>query len=225
MTASKTLARSKQIIHPSGTIVTTPLLVPSFSSKGFGFDDKKKSEITEIFQVANELLVDSMLISAYDIHYGYIPQFENSIPNITIVDSGGYETSAVHDLSTIYQNPVNKEPWQECHLKSIYDSWSPYIPAIFVNYDNAEIRRPFHEQIAAANEFLLHYPSHLHTVLLKPETQTQNFINLPNLKANLKGLTNFHIIGLTEKELGNSILDRMKNLAELRLAMDDEGIG
>ena len=74
------LARSTTINHPQGISVDTPLLVPSFSSKGFGFNKDKESEIKGIFTVASEYLSDTMLLSAYDIHYGHLKSIESAIP-------------------------------------------------------------------------------------------------------------------------------------------------
>ena len=48
--------------------MTTPLLTPSFSSKGFARSKKNgKSEIGKIFATAGEFLTEVFLISAYDI--------------------------------------------------------------------------------------------------------------------------------------------------------------
>jgi hypothetical protein len=37
-------------------------------------------------------------------------------------------------------------------------------------------------------------------------------------------LNRFDVIGVTEKELGNSVLDRVRNLATLRTLLDDNGV-
>jgi hypothetical protein len=43
---------------------------------------------------------------------------------------------------------------------------------------------------------------------------------MDNVHAQAKTLALFDVIGLTEKELGKTILERMKNIAELRLELD-----
>lgn len=58
--------------------------------------------------------------------------------------------------------------------------------------------------------------------LLKPETETQ-FLLDESLKAVIADpaqLAGFDMIGITEKELGRSMLDRMVQIARLRSAMD-----
>ena len=63
MHENKILARSSEIHHPLGNSIITPLLVPSFSSKGFGFDGKGQSEIFHYYNVAAEVLTESMLVT------------------------------------------------------------------------------------------------------------------------------------------------------------------
>jgi hypothetical protein len=50
------------------------VLVPAFSSKGFRFKGKKDetSEVKEAMDTAGVIITDQMLVSAYDMHYGYI---------------------------------------------------------------------------------------------------------------------------------------------------------
>src|SRR4051812_29816400 len=115
------LARSTRLRHAAtGVAVDTPLLVPSFSSKGFGLRIGRSegvaveiSEITEIFEAASEYLAGSMLVSAYDIHHGYIPLPEQAITDLVIVDSGGYETSDLQDLSATFVQRVARKDWDE----------------------------------------------------------------------------------------------------------------
>ena len=49
-------------------------------------------------------------------------------------------------------------------------------------------------------------------------------LQLPQIVAHVGMLRAFHIVGVTEKELGKNLLDRLKKLAELRAAMDREGV-
>src|SRR5688500_5201088 len=101
-------ARKSKLIHPSGSTLDTPLLIPSFSSKGFSVDKDGISETATALKITSESIYESMLISAYDIHYGYIPlgEISGAFPQITFVDSGGYETSDSFDLSTTFKHPI-----------------------------------------------------------------------------------------------------------------------
>ena len=99
------LARTTTLIHPSGERLETPLLVPSFSSKGFGTDASGASEVRRILSIAEEYLTESMLVSAYDIYHDHVGLPMSALTNIVLVDSGGYETSDLHDLSRPTINP------------------------------------------------------------------------------------------------------------------------
>ena len=69
------LARKSSITHPLGVVLETPLLVPSFSSKGFLFKKTKTrliSEVADFMDVSAEVLTESMLVSAYDVHHKHI---------------------------------------------------------------------------------------------------------------------------------------------------------
>jgi hypothetical protein len=62
--------------------------------------------------------------------------------------------------------------------------------------------------------------------LLKPETTDQKYLTQA-IKAVTDGphlLAPFSFIGVTEKELGSSTLDRMHGVARLRMALDLAGI-
>ena len=215
------LARSTKLNHPLGITVETPLLIPSFSSKGFGTNQENESEIKNIFTFASEYLADTMLVSAYDLYYEHLPAIHSSITELTIIDSGGYEIADLHDLSSVYSYPVHPQDWTEDKLRTILDAWPEHVPAIFVSFDRPDLRRSIYEQIEAARSLFTNYRGQLHTLLIKPETKDQNYIQVRNIIASVDQMKDFDIIGITEKELGNSVLNRMTNIAKIRFAMDD----
>lgn len=218
------LARKSKIHHPLGVTLETPMLVPSFSSKGFWIGKSGESEVNDICSVASEYLTETMLISAFDIACEYLPIFESAITELTFVDSGGYEISDFHDLSAVYRHPLKIQEWSVEKLTEVYSSWPEHIPAVFVSYDHPKLRKSLHEQIDSAKELLSNYPRQLHTLLIKPETEGQHYVQVRNVVASCEDLRGFQILGFTEKELGNSILKRMANIAEIRIAMDDKNI-
>lgn len=218
-------ARTTKITHPLGTPVETPLLTPSFSSKGFSFDSKDVSEVAVAFQVTKEFLTESLLISAYDIFHKHIPFREADIcTDITIIDSGGYETSEVYDFSTTAKYGYPIKDWDKDRLKSVLAGWPKHKAAIIVSYDHGTERVSLQSQIDGALDFFRNYPDFLNSFLIKPETNNQAYIQIPNIIENLHQLKDFNIIGMTEKELGNSILQRMQNIAKIRVALSENGI-
>lgn len=223
-----TLANSRKLQHPQGVRLTTPLPIPSFSSKGFGASKDGHSEISEIFEITEEYLTEAMLISAFDLHHDNLAMPESAITEITFVDSGGYEISDIYDFSTKYRQPLSRQDvaqaWSEKKLRTIYDSWPEGVPAAFVSYDHPEVRQSLSDQLDAAKDLLDRHTEQMRIILVKPETPDQVQVQVPNVVANADEFAHFDIVGFTENELGNSLLDRMESIARIRLAFNDEDV-
>lgn len=215
-------ARSRKINHPIGRPFETPLLIPSFSSKGFGFSKNGESELPQIVTAAEEFITDSLLVSAYDLHHGHVAM-ETGVAEITIVDSGGYETSDQIDLSETFVSEVHPKEWNREKLTETLDAWPAHIPAVFVSYDAHDDRMSLDEQVSAARPLIARYPNQLHAFLIKPETRGQKHVQVENIIRAAGSLSPFNVIGLTEKELGSKMIDRMVNLWRIRRAMDEAG--
>jgi len=222
------LYRSTTIRHPSGVSLKTPLLVPSFSSRGFRFDKKDRSEIRDVFINTAEILTESMLVSAYDIAHGHLPRPERfpCTPSLIIVDSGGYETGADHDYSSIYRHVHNSKAWSLKQFQDVLDVWPSRIPAIFVNYDKNSVGQTLDKQLTGATKLFSRYPNQMHTFLLKPTGRCKGLLRntVKLLEPVVKDLGGFSIIGITEKELGHTMLDRMETVAVLRGILDKAGV-
>jgi len=223
------LARAGSIHHPSGQVIRTPLLVPSFSSKGFRVTQAGKApELLELFCWGAEFLTDSCLLSAFDMYYGLCPRPED-MPlnlNLTIIDSGGYEISDNQDLSSVYSAPVRAQDWDRDKLREVLDRWPADRDSVFVSFDHPVERYTFDEQVEHAAKFANSYRHQLHALLLKPETKEQSTLRevLKHAVADPESLARFHIVGVTEKELGTTTFERMKRIATLRQALDNAKI-
>lgn len=217
---SSTLAEKRSIEHPlSGHVIKTPILLPSFSSKGFD-----KRDIETIWKMANSEILHSnyILISAYDYANKIITEINPKNFEVVYVDSGGYETSDFEDLSSVQKKSKScSSTWDKTKLKSIYDELSKKLPAIFVSYDNYKEKRSIKDQIKDAKELLKGYDQ-LKTILLKAENKDK--IDIHEVETHIKELRSFDIIGFTEKELGNSLLSRMESIAKIRIKLKDEDI-
>jgi hypothetical protein len=234
-----TLARTSEIVRRDGTVVETPLLVPSLSSKGFapikvgGRDRDAPDGYTEMFSPA----LDALLISAFDVHHNLILDREllyadvaSSVyanPEILIIDSGWYEAERWSDVGQIYEDSrVVQEPWTRELFESVVDAIDPRIQAVLVNWDLAGVggeQPSYDEQIAGAQAFFSARPHFLSDVVLKPpKTATQH--RFADLTPTLGKLRAFDIIGIAEKDLGNSLLGRLQALAGLREQLDHEGV-
>lgn len=220
--------RSRIIIHPSGEKFETPLLVPSFSSKGFLMEKNMEkgiiSECYEVMMVGKGFIEEALLVSAYDLYYKLIPKpKEFKSAKINIIDSGGYETSQNYDLAGInkYNNEIKQ--WDEDKLKAVLSKWPKDMNGIIVSYDHGELRLSIDDQVDNARKLFHGYKTLMSNFLIKPETKKQTYLQIPNLISRAELFTGFDIIGITEKEIGNSQLDRMINISLLRRAMDKYG--
>jgi hypothetical protein len=210
------LAKRRALKLNDQEVERTPLLVPSFSSKGFPNIDK-------IIEYSSELIEGVTLVSAYDLHYGKIQQ-PFHFPSMIFLDSGGYEVSKDAELSDFGDKEHVPKLWtQEMHEAQLA-LWQPSVPSVLISYDHPKERLLIKAQIERAKGMAPGRAGFLREILLKPETTGQMLLHMPNIIQNVHGLADFDVIGVTEKEVGNSIPDRMKNIARLRHALDKAGL-
>lgn len=210
------LAKRRALKLNGQEIERTPLLIPSFSSKGF-------PEVDKIIKYSSELIDGVTLVSAYDLHYNKIsPPFE--FASVIFLDSGGYEASKDMDLSDLGDRVHIAKPWsQEMHEAELA-KWQPGVPGVLISYDHPEQRLSIKDQIERAKKMAPGRNGFIREILLKPETGFQTLLQIPHVVQNVHGFAEFDVIGVTEKEIGNSIIDRMKNIAKLRIALDQAGL-
>jgi hypothetical protein len=186
--------------------------VPSFSSKGF-------PDVQKIVEYSSELIDGVTLISAYDLHYKKVlPDVQ--FPSLLFLDSGGYEASKDWDLSDFQEREHTPETWtQEFHEAQLM-AWKSSVPTVAISYDHPKERLLVKDQIARAKRMAPARDDFVREILLKPETTSQSFLPIQSVLDNIHGLSEFDIIGVTEKEIGSSLLERMKNIARIRTAMN-----
>src|ERR1044072_8121942 len=89
------LAKRRILKVGAAPSISTPLLLPSFSSKGF-------PRVAETLKAMEEYISDEVLISAYDLHFSLIePPFD--FASTIFLDSGGYEASKDSELSETFE--------------------------------------------------------------------------------------------------------------------------
>jgi hypothetical protein len=196
-------------------IERTPLLVPSFSSKGF-------PEVAGIIRMAEEFIEGPLLISAYDLHYQFISG-PFAAPSLIFLDSGGYEAGKDEDFSDLAEHQQTPQSWTRENHETILQSWESSVPTVVISYDHPRDRTQMADQINRA-QALPAKENELREILLKPETAAQRFLNMDQITPHVHQLAQFDVIGITEKEIGSSIFERMKNVARLRIALDKAGL-
>lgn len=222
-----TFGRTSTLIHgPTGNMVKTPLLVPSFSSKGFRIPKQGAAEVETVLQLTGQSITEAYLLSAYDIYHKHLPAAEALPfrPTMIILDSGGYEVSDDKDLSDVREASRGGKPWDIEKWHSVVSGWPQEYATILVNYDHPDRREPLDHQIEGALDAFRDYRHHLWTFLLKPETKeaatVHTVLNKLSSEDMAKELRPFDVIGVTEKELGSNLLERMVRIARLRGSLD-----
>jgi hypothetical protein len=213
------LAAKRSISLNGQEIDRTPLLVPSFSSKGF-------PDVSKIVSANSELISGPILVSAYDLHYEKIlPPF--NFASLIFLDSGGYEAAKDYqfsDLSDTHEIDHSPDVWTPELHSSVLARWNSLVPTIFICYDHPRERMNFPDQITRAKTLLADQPNIMRELLIKPFSERQKYLQVPEIIAQIHSLAGFPVIGVTEKEIGGSIFDRMKNIALLRKALTTAGL-
>jgi hypothetical protein len=214
------VAQRRMIKVGSFGAIETPLLVPSFSSKAAG-------DIVDVFQLFQKYIPMSYLISAYDIHYTPKPQVLQPIapyPKLVILDSGGYEAAKDAEVVGPYYGAHEPRPWDEVSFAKVIDGWDNGVPTALVNYDHPNVRLSLKTQIENSIEFFRDKPGFAKTFLIKPES-VQNFhISVEAITKEASSIAAFDILGLTERELGSTFVERVRNVRRVREVLSKNNV-
>lgn len=208
------LAKRRSLKVGNAPSIKTPLLLPSFSSKGF-------PKVAAIFTAMEEYISDEILVSAYDLHYKKLDSnfdFSSTI----FLDSGGYEASKDYELSETFERDHEPEDWTPEAYADVVANWKSSRPTVFVSFDHPKHRCDTANQVKRAKAMALPTTpgNYSKCLLIKPESQEAKRLKLDAIVPAISNMTDFAIIGVTEKEVGNSVLNRMINVARLRRELD-----
>jgi hypothetical protein len=212
------LARSTKLKLNNIEVGTTPMLIPSISST---LDRPDK-----LLDTVKEIVNGPILISAYDYYYslGKKPKLFN-FTDLLFLDSGGYECAKERDDIGLITHNAKPKRWSRKMHKKVVREWSPEIPTVVVSYDHPNLRNSVENQMNEALSIFDHDETRfLKEVLIKPEKKGENMVKVEKLEKHAELLRKFDIIGVTEKELGPNILQRMKNISKIRKTLDKIGI-
>jgi hypothetical protein len=204
-------------------VVKTPILIPSFSSKIGAF---AREDLKEVLLWSKEFLTSATLLSAYDIFHNLHPSPSElgEITEILFVDSGGYETSIDNDISESYQTRAGTGAWDQEKLIKVYSEIPKEYNVVIVNFDESGVRQPIAQQAEHASRLFERFPHFNSNFLIKTESRDQKYVKLENVLESLGDLGRFRILGFTEKEIGNTALDRMRFIANVRMRLDSLGL-
>lgn len=238
------LARRSKLDHPLIGEVELPLLVPAFSSKGSGLARKRGANSHDFSYAAPELAEfgrhpsNSVLVSAYDLHFQHFEapgvKPKNPVEHLrnaalVFMDSGGYELSSELDDSEPKQyqyapkQGFGKRQY-EAILRGLASLDEP-LPLVISNFDHCRRARPIKKQIQEARKLFERFPDSLHTLIIRAPQKGADIDPEDITRRDYKNLTasNIDVVGVTEKELGLHLVDRLKRIAQLRCALDEAG--
>ena len=225
------LAHSRQIKLRNGVEVTTPLLIPSFSSAASTPREHKSIPYSRIHSAfLTRDIAQSLLISAYDIEHDLLTnafafkigfrESDYAWPKFLMIDNGWYEkrNDPQGESSSI---AVGSRKWEQEDFERVIDTLDQEVVPAVVSWDCWE---PYEEQIQRARSFFAHR-SHLASVILLKPPGNSEFHELGELSTECVALLQaFDLVGVTEKEIGDSIHDRFMNIIRLRKLLSAEGV-
>jgi len=196
--------------HVGSARTATPLLVPSFSSRGF-------QDPIGVVKSYSPYTSRSCLISAFDVHYGVLPSEWRDLADFIVLDSGGYEAYASSELSS-------PRSWDLGKYKSVIESLGAGTTYLLVTFDYNLRENPYERQLAEASALCDKYPQYDWDFLVKPEGPSHHEVNIDAVVSRLDTLQRFAAIGFVEDELGSSIWSRAISIRRLRRRLIEQGL-
>lgn len=157
-------------------------------------------------------LTISCLVSAYDIHRGYVSG-EISLSDLVFIDSGNYERR-------ILEGQGIQVEWTRGEHEATVDSVVPLTQVAVVNYDEPGTVA---DQVKSADSFFGVRPKFVSDFLCKPTSTDSDYVAIRDIERNADILSRYDVFGVTEKELGTSPVERCVNLARIRRCFEAAG--
>lgn len=229
------LANSRQVRLANGHTLRTPLLVPSISSAGFKRVDLEgggtEPESSAWLRIVSPYLTDALLISAYDAAHGNLPFPEDLAQNFP---SGMYaKPKSLFIDSGLYEHAYGPPPfcgrrlsWSEPEYRSMLADLHASSSTILVNYDGYDDdgRAEITAQIAHGQAFFETFSGFGFDLLIKPERRGRGLSVDELSQRTLASLRAFDIVGIAEKDLGDSVLDKLCALAQIRRRLNEADV-
>ena len=147
-------------------------------------------------------------------------------PTLLVVDSGGYELNprwGEGDIVSDIRNPLsfNAEAYER-----LVDRLPTDFDLLVVNYDHVHVdanRADYIGQVGESARFFETRDCLMSDILLRPP-RGQNCLDTAAIESVIPSLSQFNVVGVTEKEAGESFLDRLVTIARLRRLLDEASI-
>lgn len=205
------LCRSR---HIRSLDITTPLLIPSFSSKGFPY-------LKNMTRLLKDHITDVAMISSYDIYYDNLEK-ESVNPTLLFIDSGGYEARQDYDIAEVYASQYSPKAWTREYHKEVLRTLDLPAALVLVSFDEIVPEIPIAEQIEQAEMLFAQHPKVTSDFLIKPCGDIH--IDPQDVILHIERLASFDAVGFTEKEIGATTLERLHNVVQIRQALTQAGL-
>lgn len=199
-----------------GEVGSTPMLVPSLSSR-------VNIEYRKTLDVLSEVITGPFLLSAYDFYYTD-PFPKITFSELVFFDSGGYESAIEKDVEEFGLYKPDPFEWNRAKHSEAVNRFDEEIPKVIISYDHPSERMTVDKQIEHANKLFRTKEGIIKELLIKPESEKSRRIKLAGFFENIESVSDFNILGFTEKELGKSVLDRMTAIAKIRQHLEEHSI-
>ena len=188
-------------------------------------DGKYISDNYSLLQQLDLRVSKSYLVSAYDIYYGFMPQDPNDMPETEylFIDSGGYETNDSFDLSERNKFNYQVMPWDKDKMKEVYFNIiaCPKFQSAVTILSIHDTVGPFDQQLAEAISLSKEFPNAVINFIIKICFPFEYLLDeIDQAKTSLQSL---QIIGITEKELGYTVRDRLQHLIQIKKILSSCG--
>jgi len=204
------------------------LLVPSVSSKGFEVDVNGVSENDTLVTAVLPAVPTAVLVSAYDLHTDAIPELssalltaapETQLPATAVlfVDSGGYELQAAFEPTFPPSPGWRRRPYISLDHLQVLSALPERPGRVATSFDPPERQELDYDDQGQQQREHLASVNAAKDLLLKPY---RGFIHDFAHTATLGPFDGFDLVGVTEVELGDTLMDRLTNLARLRALLD-----
>jgi hypothetical protein len=167
-------------------------------------------------------LFDVSLVSAYDLSYGTLMESNIYATDVVILDSGGYEALAGTDDCEPYGDLRPGRDWLPDAYERVLADITPSSKLVIVSFDSVT-PTPFKSQLNSASILFKRYPEFAGDFLCKPESLSEPLIDTASLLNHLDDIAAFDLIGVTEKELEESVLKRCERILQIRSALAHRG--
>jgi hypothetical protein len=128
------------------------------------------------------------------------------------------------DLSDTGKKLHRPRRWVQDYHQRVLSKWNYTPDTVLVSFDSPKAKTNVSGQISRAKRLFASFPRANAECLIKTSSSKDSYVDVDEVIKHVHDLSVFDIIGFTEKELGDSTLRRMCNIARIRQGFNDAGL-